>query len=78
MTKKSHQKFWRMKIGKFLGKSKIGTNFHGVRTKFSEIGGGNLKQRGNASLPQWGMDSPGRCTTVRLHYMFVLDLSYLI
>src|SRR6218665_428736 len=47
MSKISHQKFWRMKMGNFLGNGSI---FHGVR---KDIGNrGNLKQGGNASLPQ--------------------------
>jgi|SRR6218665_1974671 len=45
MTKKGHQKFWRMKSGKFLwGKVKLG-KFSTECENFSQMGE-NLKQRG--------------------------------
>jgi len=34
MIKKGNQKFCRMQIGNFVGKGKIGKNFHGVWTFF--------------------------------------------
>ena len=48
MTKKGHRKFWRIETDIFWEKIKVGKNFHGLE-RCSEIGG-NLKQRGNASL----------------------------
>jgi len=50
MTKKGHQKFWRIKIKNFLG----GNVKFGKFSAESEVFGnrGNLKQRGIASLPQ--------------------------
>ena len=50
MTKKSHQKFWWMKIKNVLEKVILG-KFVMESEIFSEIGG-NLKQGENASLPQ--------------------------
>jgi len=59
MTKKGRQTFWRMKIGKSLWEKvksgKLSTeseNFFGNR--------GKCETEGNASLPQRGMDAPGR------------------
>src|SRR6218665_123295 len=45
MTKKGHQKFWRMKIEKFLGKKEKFGKFSTESENFSKIGG-NLKQGG--------------------------------
>jgi len=36
MTKKGYQKFWRMKIEKFLGKGKIVKFFHRVPNIFTK------------------------------------------
>ena len=44
-------------MGKNLEKVKLGKIFTKSEKISSEIGG-NLKQRGNASLPQRGMDAP--------------------
>jgi len=54
MTKKikGHKEFWRKKIGFFL-KRPNRENFGRSKRNFSEIGG-NMKQGGNASLPQEG------------------------
>src|SRR6218665_914348 len=58
MTKKSHQKFWRMKIEKFFWKRYNFENFQQSLNIFRKYGG-NLKQGGgNASWPQRGMDAP--------------------
>jgi len=38
MTKKGHQKFWRMKIKTILGKGKIGKICHGVQKFFGNRG----------------------------------------
>ena len=52
MTKqKKSSEFCRMKIGKFLWKRQTWENFPRSQKYFSGIGG-NLKQGGNASLPQ--------------------------
>ena len=51
MTKKSQQKFLRMKIQKFFGKRVKFLKFSRKSENFPKIGG-NLKQRGNASWPQ--------------------------
>src|SRR6218665_217208 len=54
LLKKGRQKFWRMKIKTFFWeKVKLG-KFCMESEKIWERGGGNLKQRGNASLPQGG------------------------
>ena len=60
MTKKKViQKFWRMKVKKFVGKRvKLGKNVRKSEI-FSEIGG-NLKQRGNCIMVSGGMDAPGK------------------
>jgi len=51
MTKKVVRNFGGWKSGNFRGKGDIGEILRGVRKKFRKQGE-NLKQRGNASLPQ--------------------------
>ena len=53
MTKKGHQKFWRMKFEKFVGKREKFLKFSTESGNFSKIGG-NLKPEANASWPQGG------------------------
>jgi len=50
MTKKGNQKFWRMKIGIFLEREKLG-KVSTESDKFSEIGG-KSETGGNGRLPQ--------------------------
>jgi len=51
MTKKSHQKFWRMKIENFFGKKRNWENFPQSLTNFPKQRG-QSETGGNASLPQ--------------------------
>ena len=66
-----------MKIEKFksiFGKGEIG-KFSTESENFSDMGGGNLKHGGNASLPQRGMDAPSHWSFVR-SFAPLLKLSF--
>jgi len=58
MTKKSHEKFWRMKNENFIGKAKIYEKKISTESgNFSRKQGGNLK-RGDCIIASEGMDDP--------------------
>src|SRR6218665_2976792 len=57
MTKKGHQKFWRMKIEKFFGKREKFLKFSTESGNFSKIGG-KSETGGKCIMASGGMDAP--------------------
>jgi len=66
MTKKGHQKFLWMKIGKISGKRFNCEKFPESEI-FSKIGG-NLKQGGKCIMVSEGMDAPGCAYFYTIHF----------